>query len=152
MRIKLYRNLNSFNTMPPFVFRWSAATNQICLASCSAKLQNMKTFLEIQSWLHTTIIKRMERDNPHRSAHVNPIFSLTTSAGVCYCLMDGSSIIGQLIARGLLTHWGRDEIDVISQTILSNAFSWMKMNKFRLRFYWSLFPGVQSTIFQHWFR
>ena len=24
--------------------------------------------------------------------------------------------------------------------------------KFRLRFHWSLFPRVQSTIFQHWFR
>ena len=25
-----------------------------------------------------------------------------------------------------LTHWGRDEIDAISETTLSNAFSWMK--------------------------
>ena len=31
-----------------------------------------------------------------------------------------------------------------------NAFSWMKMCK--LRFHWSLFPRVQLTIFQHWFR
>ena len=28
----------------------------------------------------------------------------------------------------------------------------MKMIKFRLRFHWSLFPRVQLTIFQHWFR
>ena len=34
----------------------------------------------------------------------------------------------------------------------SNAFSWMKMYKFRLRFHWSLFPRFQLTIFQHWFR
>ena len=28
----------------------------------------------------------------------------------------------------------------------------MKMHTFRLRFHWSLFPRVQLTIFQHWFR
>ena len=51
-----------------------------------------------------------------------------------------------------LTHWGRDKMAAIFQTIFSNAFSWMKMYKFRLRFHWSLFPRVQLTIFQHWFR
>ena len=30
-------------------------------------------------------------------------------------------------STGYLTHWGREEIDVILQTTLSNAFSWMKM-------------------------
>ena len=40
----------------------------------------------------------------------------------------------------------------IFQTIFSNAFSWMKMYKFRLRFHWSLLPGVRLTIFQYWFR
>ena len=29
-----------------------------------------------------------------------------------------------------LTHWGRDEMAVISQTTQPNAFSWMKMYKF----------------------
>ena len=38
-----------------------------------------------------------------------------------------------------LTHWGRDQIDALSQTTFSNAFSWMKMNEFRLGFHWSLF-------------
>ena len=37
-------------------------------------------------------------------------------------------------------------------TTFLNAFSWMKMFKFRLRFHRSLFPRVQLTIFQHWFR
>ena len=55
-------------------------------------------------------------------------------------------------ARCCLTHWGRDKMAAISQTTFSNAFSWMKMYKFRLRFHWSLFPRVQLTIFQHWFR
>ena len=38
------------------------------------------------------------------------------------------------------------------QTIFSNAFSWMQMFESRLKFHWSLFPRVQLTIFQHWFR
>ena len=50
-----------------------------------------------------------------------------------------------------LTHWGRDNMAAISQTIFSSAFSWIKMYKFRLSFHWSLFPRVQSTIFQHGF-
>ena len=41
-----------------------------------------------------------------------------------------------------LTHWGRDKMAAIFQTTFSNAFSWMKMFKFRLRFHWSLFPRV----------
>ena len=42
----------------------------------------------------------------------------------------------------LLTHWGRDKMDAISQTTLSDAFSWMKMLEFRLTFNWSLFLRV----------
>ena len=41
-----------------------------------------------------------------------------------------------------LTHWGRDKMDDISQTTLSNAFLWMKMLEFRLIFHWSLFLRV----------
>ena len=52
----------------------------------------------------------------------------------------------------VLTHWGRDEIDAILQTTFSNAFSWMKMYEFRLRFHWRLFLRVQLIIFQHWLR
>ena len=51
-----------------------------------------------------------------------------------------------------LTHWGQDKMAAIFQTTFSNAFSWMKMYKFWLRFHWSLFPRVPLTIFQHWFR
>ena len=39
----------------------------------------------------------------------------------------------------LLTHWGRDEMNNISQTTFSNVFSSMKMFEFRLKFHWSLF-------------
>ena len=51
-----------------------------------------------------------------------------------------------------LTHWGRDKMDTISHTTLWNAFSWMKMLKFWLKFHWSFFIKAQLTIFQHWFR
>ena len=51
-----------------------------------------------------------------------------------------------------LTHLGRDKMAAISQTTFPNAFPWMKMYEFRIRFHWILFPGVQLTIFQHWFR
>ena len=51
-----------------------------------------------------------------------------------------------------ITHWGRDTMDAISQTTFSNAFSWTKMQEFRLKFHWSLFLKVQLTIFHHWFR
>ena len=51
-----------------------------------------------------------------------------------------------------LTHWGRDEMAAIFQTPFANGFSWMKLYEFRLKFHWSLFLGVELTIFQHWFR
>ena len=51
-----------------------------------------------------------------------------------------------------LTHWGRGKMAAIFQMAFSNALSWMKMCKFWLIFHWSLFPRVQLTIFQHFFR
>ena len=51
-----------------------------------------------------------------------------------------------------LTHWGRNKMADIFQTTFSNAFSWMKMYEFRLRFHWNLFLRFELTIFQHWFR
>ena len=51
-----------------------------------------------------------------------------------------------------LTHWGRHQIDAISQTTFSNAFPRIKMNEIRLGFHWSLFLKFELTIFQHWFR
>ena len=42
-----------------------------------------------------------------------------------------------------LTHWGRDKMAAIFQTTFWNAFSWMKMFDFRLRFHGTLFRRVQ---------
>ena len=46
-----------------------------------------------------------------------------------------------------LTHWGRDKMTAKFLMTISNAFSWMKIYKFGLRFHWNLFPRVQLTIF-----
>ena len=61
-------------------------------------------------------------------------------------------LLTHLPATDVLTHWGRDKIGAIFQTTFSNAFSWMKMYQYQLKFHWSLFLRVQLTIFQHWFR
>ena len=45
-----------------------------------------------------------------------------------------------------------DKMATISQTIFSDAFSWMKSFVFWEVCYWNLFVRVESTIFQHWFR
>ena len=57
-----------------------------------------------------------------------------------------------LSANEPLTHWGRDQMDAISQRTFSNPFSWMKMFEYRLKFHWNVFSEVQLTIFQRWFR
>ena len=60
--------------------------------------------------------------------------------------------VAVFLKLSLLTHWGRDKMAAILQTTFSNAFSWMKMHEFHLRFHWSLFLRLELTIFQHWFK
>ena len=59
---------------------------------------------------------------------------------------------GYVCVAGSVNSLRPRQMDAISQTTFSNAFSWMKMFEFRLKFHWSLFPRVQLTIFQQWFR
>ena len=40
----------------------------------------------------------------------------------------------------------------VSQTRLSNSFSWMKIVEFRLKFHWNLFHRVQLTVFHHYYK
>ena len=49
----------------------------------------------------------------------------------------------------VLTHWGLDKMAAISQTTVSNSFSWMKIYEFRIKFHCSSFLWVQQTLFQH---
>ena len=50
------------------------------------------------------------------------------------------------------THVPLDKMAAMSQTIFSDAFSWMKSFVFWLKFHWSLFLRVQLTITHHWFK
>ena len=77
--------------------------------------------------------------DPKETTYVSPSRELGRHISYTFCLQ-------------LLTHWGLDKMDAISQTTLSNAFLWMKMFEFWLKFHLSLFLRVQLTIFQHWFR
>ena len=58
-----------------------------------------------------------------------------------------SSGLAAYFAQPIEAHWGRDKMDAISQTTLSNTFSWMKMLEFRLKFHWELFPRDHLAIF-----
>ena len=49
-----------------------------------------------------------------------------------------------------LIHKGQDKLAPIFGTTFSNAFYWIKPYQYRIMFHWSLFPRVQSIIFQHW--
>ena len=60
--------------------------------------------------------------------------------------LNDKKMYGAFILTALLTHWGRDQIDAISQTTLSNALSRIKMNEFHLGFHWSLFLRFELTI------
>ena len=61
-----------------------------------------------------------------------------------------SNIIPHFVRHAITCPWLnlytlRPKKAAISQTTLSNEFSWMKMFEFRLRFHWSLFLRVQLT-------
>ena len=43
------------------------------------------------------------------------------------------------------THWGQNKMVAISQTTISNAFSWMKTYELRLTFHWNLFLRIQFS-------
>ena len=65
------------------------------------------------------------------------IFSFsTTSHSSCSCKCVS-------VKEMQLTHRGRGKSATIWQTTFSNAFSWMKMYEFRLRFPWIFFPKIQ---------
>ena len=83
--------------------------------------------------------------------------NIPISSKVCYCFFlffTAHSLIfkNKVLYTTDLTQWGRDKMAAIFQTTFSNAFSWIKIYEFRLKFHWILFLRVQLTILQHWFR
>ena len=63
-----------------------------------------------------------------------------------------SSLLDNCYTNVIWTHWGRDKMGDIFQMTFWNAFSWMKMYKFGLKFYWSLFLRLELTwsLFLRW--
>ena len=51
-----------------------------------------------------------------------------------------------------LTHLPLDKMAAVLADDIFKCIFWTKMVIFRLKFYWNLFPEVQLTINQHWFR
>ena len=84
-----------------------------------------------------------------QTKRMNDVISWNVSEHVVYKI---SEVGYQQAPWGLLTHWGRDKMAAISQTMFWNAFSWMKMYEFCLRFLRNVFLRIELTIFQHWFR
>ena len=73
----------------------------------------------------------------------------------CMAVLNGIGyyiVLVMFVSCTKLTHLDRDKMAAKFLTTISNAYSWMKLYKFRLRFHWNLFPRVKITIFQHWFR
>ena len=70
-------------------------------------------------------------------------------------LQDGRRTAGNTSSGPWTPAWNHlhlDKMAAISQTICSDAFSWMKSFVFWLQFHWSLFLRAQLTITQNWFR
>ena len=64
-------------------------------------------------------------------------WSLTNTSWFCWIV--SSSATFNVTLWCFVTHLRRGKMVAIFQTTCSNAFSWMKMYEFRLRFHWSLF-------------
>ena len=83
-------------------------------------------------------------DSPHKGPMIWKAFpchvAIGNNLGIIRC---NASWVNTLRSR---------KMAAIFQTTFSNAFSSMKMYEFWLTFHWSLFLGVQLTIFHHWFR
>ena len=82
---------------------------------------------------------------------ISPIFS-GSMFGWCRWQLLTDEISQGIAALRELEHWGRDKMADILQTTFWNAFPWMEIFEFRLRFHWGLSLRIQLTIFQHWLR
>ena len=108
-----------------------------------------RNFSEILSEIHIFSLKNMHLKMS--SAKWWP-FCLNLNVLTCCIFHTWFNSKGDNFKYIFLTHWGRDEMAAISQMTVSNAFSWMKMYEFWLKFHWSVFLSDQLTIFQDWFQ
>ena len=116
-------------------------------------LPNMTEWFRIRSKLNNLVLDVLSNNSRpgatvsvwHSHGGRNQTFRYDSSSKLIFCQMNGYCLdaVGK---RLMLTHWGRDKMAAVSQTTFSNAFSWLKILEFRLRFHWSLFLRVQLTI------
>ena len=109
------------------------------------KLDKIKSFVELWYFQYHTLI-------------ANPVMIPTPQikqgplqVPVAHCIRLPLGCGSKPIYRYCLTLWGWDKMAAIFQTTFSNAFSWIKMCQYQLKFHWNLFPWFQLTISQHWF-
>ena len=142
------------------IWEWKKLTKRLWLfhSIVHKKCFHVKNIMHNTSlaiWtVHAEMGKLWEEQSPNHQRLVSIFFRHQGSQqSRCYGIIDIAveSTLKPLISR-TLTHWGRDKMAAVSQTTLSNAFSWMNMLEFWLRIHWSLFLRVQLTIIQHWFR
>ena len=147
-----------------FALQALCAGNSPVTGECPSQrpeMRNVDVFLDLclnkrlskQSWGW-----RFEKPSRWLWRHRNDLYSAAHWCWIITILVSRLiTIMGKALTKGqqyvkrfhvaVLTHWGRDKMAAVSQTTLSNAFSWMKMSEFRLRFHWSFFLRVQLTIF-----
>ena len=121
----------------------------------NGQIDNIPSLVQVMAWRRlgdkplseTMMVKLSTHICVTRPQWVKGSISLT----YLLCVLHICNIAFQRYFRRL-THWGRDKLAAASQTTFSNAFSWVKMYEFWLKFHWSLFLGDQSIIFHHWFR
>ena len=65
------------------------------------------------------------------NVHFHWFCQITAYFGSILCLWNDVMCLWCFV----LTHWGRDKMDAISQTTFSSAFSWMKIFEFRWKFH-----------------
>ena len=127
---------------------WNGHYTWHTFLSCLIRCANMK-------WIRWVLLKiQSGHDFVHRRTDgqtdkVIPVYPLSTSLKRGY---NKYNFVNEPEKWWNLTHWGRHKMAAIFHTTFSNAFSWMNMYEFHLRFHWNLFLRFKLTIFQHWFR
>ena len=120
------------------------------ISKCSRMICSLRDYTDCTIFiqrLHTHSNFGYTGDNLRDASQQHPCISTCIFQMKCTCLNKD-----RITSPSWLTHWCRFKMDAISQTTVSNRFSWMKMYEFRLKFHWCFFVRVQLTIFQHWFR
>ena len=104
----------------------------------------------VYGWLYQNP-RRLDCDHLHEYDIVRPTFQLLKYE-IATHLWSNLNDCMETCSLDFLSSSPAGQMATISQTIFSNAFSWMKQFIFWLKFLWILLLRAQFTITQHWFR